>query len=411
MKKALALYTDSYQGLSAQTWWLSLVMLINRSGTMVVPFLTIYLTQKLHYSITQAGWIMGIYGLGSITGALLGGRLTDRIGFYRVQLMALGSGGIMFIVLGHMTSLRSICICTLLLSIVNEAFRPANSTAIAAYSSPAAVTRSFSLNRLAINLGWAAGGAMGGLVASYNYSLLFWIDGCTNISAGILLLFFIPPGTARAFLPEKTTPANNRSTTSAFADKTYLYFLFLTTLFAFCFFQLFTLQPVFFKQELGLSISFIGALMAINGVLLASIEMMLVYRLEGKRKNTWYIAIGVLLVGISYVILNFRIIPAVWMALCSILLITFGEILAMPFMNSFWISRTKVHNRGQYASLYTIAYSVAQILAPALGSQVVERAGFTALWWLIGLISCINALLFSYMKSKPVPGEIPLPAK
>jgi MFS family permease len=80
----------------------------------------------------------------------------------------------------------------LLLSFCNEAFRPANSTAIAHYSSPENKTRSYSLNRLAVNLGWAFGGGLGGYLASINYHLLFWVDGCTNILAALMFLKLMP---------------------------------------------------------------------------------------------------------------------------------------------------------------------------------------------------------------------------
>jgi MFS family permease len=132
--KAISLYKSAYKGLSPATWWLSLVMFVNRSGTMVLPFMTIYLTQHLHIVLDRQGWVMAIFGAGAIVGALIGGRFSDKIGFRSVQLVTLTGGGIMFMVLGQMRSFPMICICTFLLSLINEAFRPANSSAIAFYS-------------------------------------------------------------------------------------------------------------------------------------------------------------------------------------------------------------------------------------------------------------------------------------
>jgi len=125
-------YRNAYSGLSKQTWLLSLIMLINRSGTMVVPFMTLYLTSpEMGYSIGEAGVVFGLFGAGAFCGAWLGGRLTDKIGFYPVQLFALIAGGILFMLLGQMKTYPLICTFTFLLSFVNESFRPANSTAIA----------------------------------------------------------------------------------------------------------------------------------------------------------------------------------------------------------------------------------------------------------------------------------------
>lgn len=191
MPAILQLYKNAYKGLSKETWFLSLVILINRSGTMVIPFMTMYATQKLGFSIAEAGFIMSFFGIGSIIGAFAGGKITDAIGYQKVQLFSLFGGGIMFIIVGYLTSYVSLCVGILLLSIVNEAFRPANAAAVAAYSLPENRTRSYSLNRLAINLGWAFGGSVGGFLAARNYHALFWVDGITNISAAILLMFVL----------------------------------------------------------------------------------------------------------------------------------------------------------------------------------------------------------------------------
>ena len=135
-------YKNAYTGLSKNSWYLSIVMLINRSGTMVIPFMTVYTIQKLHFSVIQAGWVMAFFGIGAFLGAFLGGKLTDKIGFYDVQVGALLSGGLLFIILGYQHTFISIGILTFILSVCNESFRPANSAAIAHYSDETNKTRS-----------------------------------------------------------------------------------------------------------------------------------------------------------------------------------------------------------------------------------------------------------------------------
>ena len=178
------LYKNAYTGLTRRIWLLALVMLINRSGTMVLAFMTLYITH-LGYPYKMAGLVVGIYGAGSLLGAFIGGKISDRFGFYYTQFFALFCGGILFITLGQMRSYIAICICTFFLAMVNESFRPANATAIAHYSTAQTRTQAFSLVRLAINLGWGVGGALGGFLAIMTYHLLFWVDGFTNIVAAI----------------------------------------------------------------------------------------------------------------------------------------------------------------------------------------------------------------------------------
>jgi predicted MFS family arabinose efflux permease len=382
-------YRNAFSGLSKETWLLSLIMLINRSGTMVVPFMTLYLT-SIGYSIGEAGIVFGLFGFGAFSGAWLGGRLTDKIGFYPVQMMTLFGGGILFIVLGQMNTYPLICLFTYLLSFVNEAFRPANSTAIAFYSKQENRTRSYALNRLAINIGWAVGSALGGFIAHIDYHLLFWVDGFTNIAAVLLLWFFLKPV---SYKPSHTVNTGEPKTKSAYQDKTYLSFALITMFFASCFFQLFTNLPVYFKKELQFSEPFIGFLMAANGIIIAVVEMVLIYKLEGKRKSILYITIGVMLVGLSFLLLNIPF-AAVAVASSMIVMVTFGEILSMPFMNSFWIARTTPSNRGEYAALYTMAWSAAQTLGPMGGAQLAQHYGFTLLWWVVGTVCILASLSF-----------------
>jgi len=360
---------------------------------MVIPFMTLYCTQQLHFTITQAGWIMGIFGLGSISGAFLGGKLTDKYGFYDVQIFALLSGGVLFILLGFQHTFLTLGIFTFILSLCNEAFRPANSTAIAHHSSGDNKTRSYSLNRLAINLGWAFGGAIGGFLASFNYHLLFWVDGCTNILAAVFLLKLLPRS---RFTKTAHKTDVDAIPSSAYRDTIYMVFIVLATMFATCFFQMFTIQPLFYKTQWHLNERFIGFLMALNGIVIAIIEMVIVYNLEKKRHPLKYISLGVLLTGFSFLLLNV-LPPGGSSAIIVILLITIGEIISMPFMNAFWIVRTSEHNRGQYAALYSMAWSTAQILAPTVGSQIILYGHFSMLWWVLVVVCAISSAGFALL--------------
>ena len=395
MKWIIENYKNAYKGLAPSTWWLSLVMLINRSGTMVFPFMTLYMTQKLGYSISQAGWVMVLFGLGAVGGGFMGGKLVDKLGFYYVQIITLIGGGIMFLILGQMRSYPLICLMAFLLSFINDMFRPANSAAIAHYSKEENRTRSFSLNRLAINMGWAVGGALGGFIASKNYTLLFWIDGFTNIGAAIMLWLLLAPSKNKATIQKKVT-AKPLVGQSAYSDKAYRLFFLCTVLFALGFFQLFTTLPVYYRREMNFDETFIGAIMSLNGILIALFEMVVVHQLEGKKNFLWYILIGTILIGCSFSVYN--VFPcAKWVALISVLMMTLGEMLSMPFMNTYWIGRTNDQNRGQYAGLYTVAWSVAQVIGPGMGAHIADIFGFKCLWWIIGAICMLSGIGFRFL--------------
>jgi len=371
---------------------------------MVLPFMTLYLTQSKHYSIASASIVMAFFGLGAVCGGILGGRLTDKFGFYNVQLAALLSGGVMFLVLGQVQDFNAICACTFLLSMMNDAFRPANATAVAHYSNDENRTRCYSLNRLAVNLGWAVGGTLGGIIAAYDYHLLFWIDGLTNILAAILLRSVLSPSKNSA--TPKHTKVTTSTTRPAYKDKPYMVFFVLTILFGMCFFQIFATQPVFFRQALGLTPVDIGLMMALNGSIIAIVEMPLVFTLEQRRNYMRFIVIGVSLVATSFMVFN--VLPgAMSPALFSTIIITLGEMMSMPFMNTFWTSRTNAANRGQYAGLYTAAWSIAQIVGPFAGGQIADHYGFHTLWWYVGGTAIACALGFAWLDRRTRAAALP----
>ena len=292
-----SLYINAYSGLSRSTWLLSLVMLVNRSGTMVLPFMTIYLT-GIGFSLFKAGIVVGLFGAGAVCGAVIGGKLTDKMGFRHIQLITLAGGGILFILLGLMKSYPLICIFTFILSLVNDAFRPANNAAIAQYSKPSNRTRSYSLNRLAINLGWAVGGTLGGFIASFNYHLLFWIDGFTNILAAVMLYYLLRPEDTEEKV--KIAAAMPVEKISPLKDKKFTIFITLVLLYGLCFYQLYSTIPVYYKDIFHMSELKIGILMGLNGLIIVIIEMVLIFHLESKNKTLLFISHG-LIVDICFV--------------------------------------------------------------------------------------------------------------
>ncbi|RIV17298.1 MFS transporter [Fibrisoma montanum] len=388
VQQTLRLYRNAYQGLSPSIWLLAGVMLINRCGTMVLPFLTLYLTQHLHYSLTDTGIVMAIYGLGAFVGTFLGGRLTDRFGFYYTQLFSLLFSGFFLLGLQFVTNFYGLCVSVFTFTLLGDAFRPANQAAIAHYSEADNRTRAFSLNRLAINLGWAVGGGFGGLLASVNYSLLFWADGLTCIVAGLVLWGFLP-------VPPPTTTQSQPGqepvrVMSPYRDVPFVLFVGLCALNGLVFMQFFSQQPLYFKQMLGLSEAQIGLLMALNGILIVCVEMALIYRLEQSiRQKSTIIAVGVTLIAGSFLILNLTDWPGI--AVVSVVIITIGEMLALPFMLSFAVERAGTVNRGEYLALYSMGWAFAQTAAPAFGSQVVTHASFGALWFAVTALGLLAA--------------------
>lgn len=392
-KASIQLYRNAYSGLSPQIWWLSAVIFVNRSGTMVIPFLTVYLLSR-GFTLTEAGYVMGAFGVGTIVGGYLGGKLTDRYHFHQVQFYSLLLNGILFIVLGEMKTFTQLAVCIFVLSSLGEAFRPANAAAIAAYSNESNRTRCYSLNRLAINLGWSVGPAIGGVLASINYKLLFWADGITCMVASLLLQIFLKPSGVQS---KPKIDSAKEFGKSALKDRVFMLGMFYLFLVGFCFFQLFSILPLFYKSVVHLDEMVIGWLLAMNGLIIVAVEMILVYKLESRSNIYKYMLLGCVLIGVSFALLNMN--TAMPVLVLNIITVTFGEMLLFPFINNFWVKRSADHNRGEYAAVFTISFAVATVLAPTVASQVASHAGFATLWWINFILCAIAGVGFLSLKS------------
>ncbi|MBL7767117.1 MAG: MFS transporter [Chitinophagaceae bacterium] len=386
--------SKAYSGISRNMWILAVAMFINRCGSMVLLFMSVYLTKSLHFSIPEAGFIMMLFGAGSIVGAFIGGKLVDTIGFYPILVWSLILCGIMLMILGQMHEYRYIAIFTFLVTATGDMFRPANSAAISSYSSKDNYPQSIALNRLAMNLGFTIGPVLGGVLATYSYDLLFWADGITCAFAAIFIFLILP--NRKAIADEKDAlPNADQGHISPYRDKQFIAFVIFTMLYALTFFQLITTLPLYFKEVYKLSEKHIGWLMALNGIGVAVIEMFLIYYIQDKWTKFKFIALGALLLIASYWIL--LPVHSLYILLLSMILITASEMLAMPFMSTYALKRANPGSMGQYMALYSMAWSIAQILAPLLGTQIIDRFGYAALFGVLGCIAMIPFLGFRWM--------------
>ncbi|TXK45891.1 MFS transporter [Pontibacter qinzhouensis] len=393
MKKVILLYRNAFGGLSRPAWMMSLVMFINRSGAMVTPFLGVYLIGELNYSLQEAGVILSIYGLGSVCGSFLGGWLTDRIGHFKVQFVSLTLGGSLYFLLLNLRQFEYLAAGVFILSLVNDCLRPANSASIAHYAKPENMTRAFSLNRMAINLGFSIGPALGGLLAALSYRWLFIADGVTCMGAGLFfyLYFRQKPGNQTKQPQQEQQPLKEATgaARSPYTDWLFLQFVLLCSTFAIIFFQLLATLPLYYKQVYALSEGKIGLLMGMNGLIVFLLEMILVYLLGEKFPRKMVVASGVLLLGLSFISLNLMAHTSI--LFIAMLLLSIAEILAMPYMTTITVERSNASNRGAYMGLYTISYAAAHVVAPLLGTSIISAFGFSTLWWAMGGMAVLSA--------------------
>ena len=338
---------------------------------------------------------MSFYGIGSIMGAYLGGWITDRSPFKKIMIFSLISSSIILSFLLVTKSLPMICLTIFGYALTADIFRPANSKAILIYSNPENRTRSVSLYRLAINLGFSVGPAIGGFIAFYlGYKWLFVIDSATSLMAAAMLYYFLPKSSDNDQVEKSAAIEENKS---AYRDWKYLIFILLVAIYGICFFQLSAAIPQYLHKMCNYSESSIGLLIGLNGFLVVLIEMPLVAALENKRSNFTYIFWGGLFIPIAMLVMKFTN-GSLYGALIYIILITISEMLCMPFMLNFVISRASNSRQGQYAALYSMAYGIAHIFAPLLGLGIANKFGFGVMFYFFIGFGILGAFAFKLLE-------------
>lgn len=391
--KLFRLYGEAFGGLSTASWLLALIMLINRSGSMIIAFMGLYLKEELGFSLQETGSMIACYGIGSIVAAYLGGWLTDKIGHFKVQFFGLVLGGILCFVLMYMRDFYSFIITVFILAVVVDSIRPANATSVSFYAKPENITRAFALNRMAINLGFAIGPMIGGILAAISFKWLFIVDGATCILAGIVFfIFFLNRKGNEKTKEEKKLAGKGRN---PYKDFPFVLFIILVTLFATAFFQLFMTFPLYYRMECNQSEAMVGVLLGLNGVIVFSVEMLIVHILKDTKKLFYIIVCGLLLTALAFFILNIS--HSVTILVISIIVMSLAEILSMPFMATITVQRSDDRNRGKYMGLYTMSYSLAFVMAPYSGSYIADNFGFDVLWWIMGGLCVAVAAVFYFM--------------
>lgn len=396
LKIAFNRYINNFRGFSREIWILTIITFINRAGTMVLPFLSKYLKEDLHFSYGEVGWIMVAFGMGSMLGSWLGGKLSDKIGFYKVMVFSLFSSGVFFFILQYITSFWGLCLGMFSIMTLADMFRPAMFVSLGAYAKPENRTRSLTLVRLAVNLGFAAGPALGGLIImGMGYKGLFWVDGSSCIIAILIFAILVKE-------KKKATHQDPHATilaaASVFKDGLFWLFLYISFVTAMIFFQLFTTLPLYHSEKYGLTEFQSGLLLTLNGLLIFALEMPIVSYFERKKVQKLKVILwGSLLMSLSF----YTLLINVWagILIISMIFISIGEILAFPFSNTFALSRAPKGHEGRYMALYTMSFSLAHIVSSKMGLEIIGRFGYQSNWMLMGTLG-LTAVLCSIWLQK-----------
>ncbi len=385
------------QNIPRNVWLVTFTTLINRSGTMVLPFLVIYMTTRINVSTGAAGLVLAFYGAGAFITAPFVGKLSDKLGSLFVMKASLILTGLIIILYSFIQNFYAILGITLLWSVISEAFRPANLSLISNETEPVQRKTAFALNRLAVNLGMSIGPVIGGFLSAINFSLLFYVNGVTSILAGIFLMIAnIQPRQKANYDKTQEPPVTKRISESIFNDKQFLLFMLALIPVELVFFQMLGGLPLYIVEKLKYSTATFGILMAVNTVLIIIVEVPLNNAMAhwDDRKS---LALGAFLCAIGFGAMAFS--QSLILIVATIIIWTFGEMIFFPSSTSYTAILSPEKRRGEYMGYFQMTFSFSMMIGPWIGVVVLDKFGSIYLWGGAFILSFISVVMFLFLKS------------
>lgn len=381
-------------------WALFFTSLINRSGTMVIPFLALYLTKKIGVTPTEAGTALLVYGAAAFIAAPLTGKLSDKIGSIKIMQFSLYGSGLLFFIYSFISDYKLILAATFVLAAVNEAFRPANLSLITEIVTPPQRRMAFALNRLAINAGMSIGPVIGGFLTLIDYHYLFYANAFASIAAGVY--FNSVRWSSLSPAEADIVKEKPKIKFGILNDKHFLFFLFAIIPANLVFFQHLGALPLYIVNDLNYSTAAFGLFGSINTVLIIIAEV----PLNNMMSNTPYrksLMIGASLAGLGFG--GFAIAGSTLPLIIAIIIFTFGEMIFFPTTAAYTSEITPPERRGEYMGYYQMTFSFAFSAGPWLGTVVYENFGSAFLWNSALFFGMITAVLMFFITEKNPSNE------
>lgn len=361
---------------------------INKVGTFILPYLALVLRREFGLAPRQVAAILAAYGVGTLFSILAGGILTDRLGRRRTLLTSLLGSGALAMAMAASPSLPVFVGLLMALGFLADLYRPAASALMGDALPSAQRAVGFGALRMAVNLGFACGMALGGMVADWSWRALFLGDGLTTLLFGLLVYLSIPEPPRAVLAPAAV--AQPLSPESPWRDPVFLQMVVVAFSFALVFFSFLTVLPLTITLAAGYPARTYGALMAVNGLLIALIEVSAAQAL-GRFRRLRVAALGLILAGLGFGLTGL-VLHWSWFLL-TLLVWTAGEILVSPQQQAFIVDWAPPHSRGRYMSLFQASWSLAFAANPLLFLPLHAWLGDAAFWPVMLLIAAPGAFL------------------
>lgn len=374
-------------------WLVTIAAFVNQMGNMAFVFIVLYATQHLGYSLSQGAGGFAVISGAMLIGSVVAGNLIDRIGAVRIMIGSIFLNGFIVMFIPTVTSYYSLLGLCAIWGFCIGFYRPASQTLVS-YLSPEGLQKiTFSLYRLAVNLGMSIGPALGGYLAVKSFSIIFIVNGIMNILAGMILVWGLFRSKWFFYRPEGTHK-NTFVLKWLLHDASLRWFLFGMILVEMIFYQHESTLAVYLQQNLHFSTSFYGLLFTVNTLMIVFLEL----SLNAATLNWPYrinFILGALFISLGFSGMYFA--SEKWHILLLTAIWTLGEMILFPSASSYIAETAPEGRRGSYMSLLNTSTNVGMLIGPWIGALAMQQSGGTALWILCGIWGFFSIVIFSFL--------------
>jgi MFS family permease len=379
-------------------WVLFAGTFVLRLGSFVFPFLALYLTER-GLSVTSAGLALTGYGIGGMIAQMAGGLLTDRIGRRNAIAISMITSALLVLLLLQARSLPVVMGIVVLYSFFAELHRPASNALIPDLVPTEHRVAAYAFNRLMLNIAFAIGLALGGLVAEHSFVLLFVLDAASSAGFGVISLLALPHGTRTRRADEREIGSARRA---ILADRGFLLVLGANLAGAIVYAQVYSTFPIYLRNDLGLGEAVYGFLQAENGLLVGIFELA-VTAVAMRYPRTRMIALGILLMGLGFGGFALRTIPGLVLAVG---VWSLGEMFGSASIAAYSADRAPSHLRGRYQAAVGVTYGLAYTVGPIAGAALYEVSP-SGVWIACLAAGLIGAALAIAAEGHTEPARLP----
>ena len=385
---------------------------VNRAGTFLVPFLTIYLQKELNLGTGFATRAMGAYGVGAFLASLVGGHLADWIGRRVVMLISLFGSAAVLLVFGSLSSPWIIMVALLIFALIAEMYRPAALAMIADLTESNRRPHAYGLMYVAVNLGFSVAAAVGGSLSQFSFQWLFWGDALTACVYGGLILV-----TIRETLPsrvgglatqhvdppddsdEHRTPGSIKLSDAVkhiLTDWTFMVYSLGIFFLAVTYIQAMSTFPLYLGQ-LGISAAGYGVIIALNGLMIVVLQLPITSIVVRFNRGAMLIlsalltAVGFGIIGLADTVGQFALTVVVW---------TTGELISAPLMTAIVSDLAPTPLRARYMGVCSMCFSSAMMVGAPIGGAVLAHLGGQYLWAGSAAVGFTAALAFWFVRNR-----------